>query len=94
MTNWLACKYGSFIALRNDATNYSLWRSAAVNTPRNGISATTQNRGKTLVPMPSHKRPHGSIGEKSQGNHNNFGGNGSKGASSSNTTWRHLTDAK
>ena len=51
-TNWQACKYDSLITLQNDASKNSLWRSAAVNIPRNGSSATTQNMCKAHVPMP------------------------------------------
>jgi hypothetical protein len=50
--------------------------------------------GKAHVPIPSYKRPHGSIGQGSHGIHNNFGGNVSEGASSSKTTWGHFKDAK
>jgi hypothetical protein len=62
MTNWQACKYDPLIVLHNDVVVNSLWRSAAVNIPRNSSSATTQNRGKAHVPMPSYKRPYVSIG--------------------------------
>jgi hypothetical protein len=46
------------------------------------------------MPMPSYKRPHGSIGHSRHVSHNNFGGNGSKGASSKKITWVHLKDTK
>jgi hypothetical protein len=79
--------------LQNDVAKNNLWRSAAVNVRENSCSATTQNKGKTRVPMPSFRRPHGSIGLSNHGSHNNFGGNGSQGASSSKLTWGHLKDA-
>ena len=62
MTNWHACKYDSLIALQYDDAKNSLWRSAAVNIPRNCSSATTQNTGEAPEPSPSYKRPHDSIG--------------------------------
>ena len=74
------------ITLQNDVAKNSLLRSAAVNIPRNGSYATTQNRGKAREPMSLYKRPHGSIGQSSHGSHNNFGGNIIKGASGSNLT--------
>jgi hypothetical protein len=80
--------------LQNDVAKNSLWRSAAVNIPRNSSSATTHNMGKAPMPMPSYKRPHGSIGQSSHDNHNSFGGNGSKGAYGNKLFWRHLKDAK
>ena len=83
MTNWQIVKYDSLIDLHNIATKNSSRRSAAINTPRNGSSATTQNNGKAHVSMPSYKRLHGSIGQSS---HKSFGGNRSKGASSSKIT--------
>jgi len=83
MTNWQIDKYDSLLTLQNDAAKSSLWRSTAVNIPRNSCSATTQNKGKASMPMPSYKRPHGNIGQSNHDNHNNFGGNGSKGASTS-----------
>ena len=82
------------IALQNDAAKNSLWRSAAVNTPRNGSSASTQNKGKASLPMPSCKRSHGSIGERSHGRHVSFRDNGSKGISNRKIIWGHLKDAK
>ena len=81
MTKWQASKYVSLITLQNDAAKNSLWRSAAVNLPRNSSSATTINRGKTHVPMPSYKRPHGNIGQSSHDSQSSFERNGSKGAS-------------
>jgi hypothetical protein len=45
------------------------------------------------MPMPSYKRPHGSIGQSGHGSHNSFGGNGSRGASRSKLTWGHFKDA-
>jgi hypothetical protein len=94
MTNRPAGKYESLIALHNDASKNSLWRSAAVNTPRNGSSNTSQTRGNAPMPMPSYKRPYGSIGQNNHISHGSFRGNGSKGASSSKITWGHLKDAK
>jgi hypothetical protein len=94
MTNWQANKYDSLIALHNDVAKNSLWRSAAVNNPRNSISATTHIRGKAHAPLPSYKSPHGSIGRSSHGSHNIFGGNESEGAFGSKLTWGHLKDAK
>jgi len=61
MTNSQASKYDSLLTLQNDAAKNSLWRSAAVNIPRNSSSATTQNRDKAHMPMTSYKRSHGSI---------------------------------
>ena len=78
ITNWQACKYESLLTLQNAAAKNSLWRSTAENFPRNSSSATNQNRGKAPMPMPSHKRSHGIIGQSSHGSHDNFGGNGSK----------------
>jgi ribosomal protein L14E/L6E/L27E len=46
------------------------------------------------MPMPSYKRHIGIIGQSSHGNHNAFGGNGSKGASDHKLNWGHLKDAK
>ena len=94
MTHRQACKYDSLLTLHNDDVKNSLWRSAAVNIPRKSISATTQNMGKAPMPMPSYKRPHGSIGQSIHGSHNSFGGNGGNGASDSKLTWGHLKDAK
>jgi hypothetical protein len=90
MDTWQAGKYESLITLQNDVVKNSLWRSAAVNIPRNSSSATTQNRGKASLLMPSYKRPHGRIGKSDHGSYMSFGGNGSKGASSNKKTWRHL----
>jgi len=61
---------------------------------RNSSSATTQQRGKTHLPMPSYKRPRGSISQSSHDIHRSFGDNGSRGASGSKLTLRHLKDAK
>jgi len=72
MTNWQAGKYDALIALQNDVAKNSLWRSAAVNCLRNGSSATTRNKGKAHVPLPSYTRPQGSIGHNSHGSHNNL----------------------
>ena len=84
MTNWQTRKYESLLTLQNcDAKNYSLWRSTAVNIPRNSSSATTQNRGKAPMPLPSYTRSHNIIGKSSHGSHNNFGSDGSKSASAS-----------
>ena len=94
MTNWQACKNDSLLTLQNDVAKNSLWRSAAVNIPRNSSSATTQNKGKAPMPMPSYTRPHGSIGQSNHDSHNNFRGNGSKGAFDSKLNWGHLKDAK
>jgi len=73
MTNWHACKYDFLIALHLNAAKNSLWRSAAVNIPRNISSATTHNRGKAHVQMPSYKRRHVNIGQSSHGCHISFG---------------------
>ena len=94
MTNQHEGKYESLIALQNDAAMNSLWRSAADNIPRNSSSAITQSRGKAHVRMPSYKLSHGIIGRSCHGNHNNFGGNGSRGSSGNKLTWGHLKDAK
>jgi hypothetical protein len=77
MTNWQAYKYDSLLALHNDAAKNSLWRSVAINIPKNISSTTTQDRSKAPMSMPSYTRPHGNIGQSSHGSHNNFGGNGS-----------------
>jgi hypothetical protein len=45
MTNWEACKYESLLTLQNDAAKNSLWRSTALNIPRNSSFITTQNNG-------------------------------------------------
>ena len=45
MINWRASKYDYLITLQNDVAKNSLWRSAAVDIPRNSSSATTQKRG-------------------------------------------------
>jgi len=63
MTNWEACKYESLLTLQNDAAKNSLWRSTALNIPRNSSSITTQNKGQTPMPMPPYIRSHGNIGE-------------------------------
>ena len=82
MANWEACKHDSLLTLQNEANKNSLWRSAAVNIPRNISSATTLNTGKVHMSMPSYTRPHhGNIDQSSHGSRNTFGGNGSKGAS-------------
>jgi hypothetical protein len=91
MTNWHTSKYDSLIALQNDPAKNSLWRSVAVNTPRYGGFTTTQNEGKAPMPTPSSKHLYGS---NNQNNRGSFGGNGSKGASSSKGPWGHLKDAK
>ena len=65
-----------------------------VNNPRKSSYATTSNMGKTPMPMPSHKRPHGSIGQSIHGNHKKFGVNKSKGAFGIKLNWGHLKDAK
>ena len=57
MTNWQACKYESLIALQNDDAKNNMWRSAAVNIPRNSSSTTTQNMGKAHVPIPIVQTP-------------------------------------
>jgi hypothetical protein len=44
--------------------------------------------------MPTYKRPHGSIGQRSHGINISYGGNGSKGASGSKLTWGYLKDTK
>ena len=94
MTYWQACKYDSLLTLQNDVAKKSLWHSDAVNIPRNSSSATTQNRGRAPMPMPSYKRPHGNIGQSCFGSHNSFGGNGSKCAFGCKLNWGHLKDAK
>jgi len=96
MTNWQACKYNSLIASHNYVANKCLWRSAAVNIPRNSSFATIQNRYEAHVPMLSYKRPHDSIriSQSSHGIHSSFGGDGSKGASGNTLNWGHLKDAK
>ena len=86
MPNWQEVKYVSLIALQYDAAKNSLWCLAAVNIIRKNSSATTHNKVKAHVPMRSHKRPHGNIGEIIHGNPNSFGGNGSKGAFGSKST--------
>ena len=86
MTNWQASKYDSLIYLYNGVAKNSLWRSIAVNIPRNSSSATNQNRGEAHVPMSLYKRSHGSIGQSIHVSHASFVGNGSKGASSSKLT--------
>jgi len=87
MTSWQASKYGSLLTLQNDAAKNRFWRSAAVNIPRNSSSATIQDKGKAPMPMPPYIRSHGNIGQRSRGSHNNFGGNGSKGASANKSNW-------
>jgi hypothetical protein len=72
MTNWHAGKYDSLLTLQNDVAKNSLWRSSAVNIPRNSSSAKTQNKGKAPMPMPPYKRSHGNIGQSSHGSHNIF----------------------
>jgi hypothetical protein len=94
MTNWQAGKYDFFLTLQNDAVKNSLWRSTAVNIPRNSSSATTQNKGKAPMPMPPYKRSHGNIGQNNHGSRNNFRGNGSKGASAGKLNWGHPKDMK
>ena len=94
MTNWQACKYESLLTLHNDAAKNSLWRSTAVNIPRNSSFATTKIGGKALMPMRPYTRSHGSIGQRSHDSHNNFGGNGSKSASAIELNWGHPKDAK
>jgi hypothetical protein len=89
MTNWPANKYESLLTLHNDTAKNSLWRSAAVNLPRNSSSANTQNRGKEAMPMPSYKRRHGNIGQSNYGSHNKFRVNGSKGTSGSKSAFGH-----
>jgi hypothetical protein len=94
MTNWEAVKYDFLLTLQNGAAKNSLWRSTAVNIPRNSSSATTHNKGKTPMPMPPYKFSHGNIGQSSHGNHNNFGANGSKCASACESNWGQPKDAK
>jgi hypothetical protein len=94
MTNWKADKYDSLLTLQNDVAKNSLWCSIAVNIPRNGSSTTTQNKGKAPMSMPPYKRSHGSICQRSHGNHNNFGGNGSKADSASKSNWGQPKDMK
>ena len=66
MTNWHAGRYDSLIALHNDVAKNSLQRSVVVDIPRNISFATTQNKGKAPVPMPSYKCPHINIGQISR----------------------------
>ena len=44
--------------------------------------------------MPPYNSSHGNIGQSNHGNHNNFGGNGSKGAFASKLNWGHPKDGK
>jgi hypothetical protein len=46
------------------------------------------------MPMPPYTCSHGNIGQSSHDGHNNFGGNGSKGASASKLNWGHPKDVK
>jgi len=87
MTNWHACKYDFLLTLQNDDAKNSLLRSFAINILRNSSSATTQNKVKAPMPMPPNNRSHGNIGQICNVSHNNFGGNGSKGASASKSNW-------
>jgi hypothetical protein len=80
MTNWQASKCTYLIALQNDDAKNSLWRSTAVHIPRSGSYGITQNKGKAPMPMPSYKRPHGSIGHNSHSSYGGFEDNDSKGA--------------
>jgi hypothetical protein len=93
-TNRHAINYASLSALRNDAAKNSLWRSTAANILRSGNSDTTRNKKKAPMPMPSYKRPHGSIGHNSCDSYGSFGNIGSKGAFDSKVSWGHLKDAK
>ena len=94
MTNWQAIKYDSLLTLHNDAAKNSLCRSTAVNISRNSSTATTQNKGKAPMPIHPYTRSHDNIGQSSHGSRNNFGGNGSKGASTSKSNWGQHKDAK
>ena len=46
------------------------------------------------MPMPPYTRSHGNIGQSNHGTHNNFGGNGSKGAFASKLNWGQTKDVK
>jgi len=94
MTNWQASKYDSLVTLQNDTAKNSLWRSIVVNIPRNSSSVATQNKGKAPMPMPPYTRSRGNIGQSSHDSHNNFGGNGNKGASVNKSNWGQHNDAK
>jgi hypothetical protein len=94
MTNWQEGKYDSLLTLQNGAAKNCLWCSTAVNIPRSSSSATTQNKGKAPMPMPPYTRSHGNIGQSSHGSHNNFEGNGSKGAFASKLNWGQPKDVK
>jgi len=80
--------------LKNDVAKNSLWRSAAVNIPRNSSSTITHNRGNAPMQMPPYNRSHGSIGQSNHDNHHSFGGNGDKDSSGGKLNWGHLKDAK
>ncbi len=65
-----------------------------MNIPRSVNSSTTQNKGKTPMPIPSYKRSHGGIGHNILSNYGSFVNNGSKGAFGSKVSWGHPKDAK
>ncbi len=69
-------------------------RSNAVNTPISASFATTRNKGKTPVPMPSFKHSYVSNNQNIRGISGSFGGDGNKGASSSKEHWNHPKDVK
>jgi hypothetical protein len=94
MTNWQAGKYDSLISLQNDAAKNSLWRSTGVNSPRTGLLARTQNKGKAPMTTSTFKHPNSGNNQNSRGSSGSFGGNANKGASSSRGPWGHLKDAK
>ena len=82
------------LTLHNYAAKNRLRRLTVVHIPRNSNSATTQNRGKATMPMPPYTRSHDNIGQSCHGSHNNFGGNGSIGASASKLNWGQPKDVK
>ena len=94
MTNWQASKYYSLLTLQNDAAKNSLWHSNVVNISRNSSFATTRNKGKAPMPMPSYKRSHGSIVQRRHDTHNCFGGSGSTSSFASKLNCGHPKDAK
>ena len=91
MTNWQACKYSTLMALQNDGTKNSLWRSIVVINPRASSFATILNKGKGHPGTQPFKRPHGGYNLlNSHGSSINFSGNGSKSASRSKGVWARL----
>ena len=82
------------IALQNDATKNSRWRSTAVITPRSVSSGTTQNKCKAPLPTPCYTRLHGSIDHNDHCSLGSFGGYGSKGIYGTRGFGGHPKDAK